>query len=66
VGQHPGIVGQSRVGQLAGIYTSFVKLQIAKPVTAVAVEIYFPGGIRLFFHKPVSDKQSSINPSLTF
>jgi hypothetical protein len=34
--------------------SSFVKLQIAKPVTAVAVEIHFPGGIRLFFHEPVN------------
>jgi hypothetical protein len=34
--------------------SSFVKLQIAKPVTASAVEIHFPSGIRLFFHEPVS------------
>jgi hypothetical protein len=34
--------------------SSFVKLQIAKPVTAAAVEIHFPGGIQLFFHEPVS------------
>lgn len=34
--------------------SSFVKLQIAKPVAAGAVEIHFPGGIRLFFHEPVS------------
>jgi len=34
--------------------SSFVKLQIAKPVTAGAVEIHFPGGIRLLFHEPVS------------
>jgi hypothetical protein len=34
--------------------SSFVKLQIAKPVTTGAVEIHFPGGIRLFFHEPVS------------
>ncbi len=33
---------------------SFVKLQIAKPVSAHAVEIYFPGGIHLLFHEPVS------------
>jgi len=34
--------------------SSFVKLQIAKPVTSAAVEIHYPGGIRLFFHEPVS------------
>ena|SRR5450432_4745952 len=34
--------------------SSFVKLQIAKHVTAHAVEIYFPGGIHLLFHEPVS------------
>jgi hypothetical protein len=37
-----------------GINSSFVKLQIAKPVAASVVEIHFPGGIRLFFHEPVS------------
>jgi hypothetical protein len=34
--------------------SSFVKLQISKPVTTGAVEIHFPGGIHLFFHEPVS------------
>ncbi len=34
--------------------SSFVKLQIAKPVTGSAVEIHFPGGIQLFFREPVS------------
>ena|SRR5450432_4098357 len=34
--------------------SSFVKLQIAKPIAAGAVEIHFPAGIRLFFHEPVS------------
>ena len=34
--------------------SSFVKLQIAKPVAASAVEIHFPSGIRLLFHEPVS------------
>ena len=34
--------------------SSFVKLQIAKPAAAGAIEIHFPGGIRLFFHEPVS------------
>ena len=43
--EQPGTVGNN---------SSFVKLQIAKPVTAGAVEIHFPGGIRLFFHEPVS------------
>src|SRR5450759_325990 len=33
---------------------SFVKLQIAKPATSGSVEIYFPGGVRLLFHEPVS------------
>jgi|ERR1019366_2394503 hypothetical protein len=34
--------------------SSFVKLQIAKPATSGSVEIYFPGGVRLLFHEPVS------------
>jgi hypothetical protein len=34
--------------------SSFVKLQIAKPVATGVVEIHFPGGIRLLFHEPVS------------
>lgn len=34
--------------------SSFVKLQITKPATAGAVEIYFPCGVRLLFHEPVS------------
>ncbi|HTK20280.1 MAG TPA: hypothetical protein VL442_12220 [Mucilaginibacter sp.] len=33
---------------------SFVKLQVAKPVFSGSVEIYYPGGIRLVFHEPVS------------
>ncbi len=32
---------------------SFVKLQIAKPSPG-AVEINYPGGIRIIFHEPVS------------
>ena len=34
--------------------SSFVKLQIAKPITDGSVEIIYPGGIRLIFHEPVS------------
>ncbi len=34
--------------------SAFVKLQIAKPISASSVEIHFPGGIRLLFHEPVS------------
>jgi len=34
--------------------SSFVKLQIAKPITDGAVEIIYPGGIRLIFHESVS------------
>jgi len=34
--------------------TGFVKLQIEKPAATGAVEIHFPGGIRLLFHEPVS------------
>ncbi len=34
--------------------SSFVKLHIAKPASASAVEIYYPGGIRLVFNEPVS------------
>lgn len=34
--------------------SSFVKLQIEKPIAASPVEIYFPGGIRLVFHEPIS------------
>ncbi len=37
-----------------GNATSFVKLHIAKPASGSAVEIYFPGGIRLVFNEPVS------------
>ena len=33
---------------------SFVKLQIAKSSSSGSVEIYYPGGIRLVFHEPVS------------
>lgn len=33
---------------------SFVKLQVAKPAFSGSVEIYYPGGIRLVFHEPVS------------
>ena len=33
---------------------SFVKLQVAKPASPGSVEIYFPGGVRLLFHEPVS------------
>ena len=34
--------------------SSFVKLQIAKPITDGSVEIIYPGGIRIIFHEPVS------------
>jgi hypothetical protein len=34
--------------------SSFVKLQIAKPITDGSVEIIYPGGIRIVFHEPVS------------
>jgi hypothetical protein len=37
-----------------GNSSPFIKLQLAKPVTAGAIEIHFPSGIRLFFHEPVS------------
>jgi hypothetical protein len=43
--QQAGAVGNS---------SSFVKIQVAKPVTGGAVEIHFPSGIRLFFHESVS------------
>jgi hypothetical protein len=43
--QHPDVENSN---------SSFVKLQISKPVTAGVVEIHFPGGIQLFFHEPVS------------
>ncbi len=43
--QHPDIDNNS---------SSFVKLQIEKSPVATSVEIYFPGGIRLLFHDPVS------------
>ena len=32
----------------------FVKLQIAKPTSAGSIEIYYPGGMRIIFHEPVS------------
>ena len=34
--------------------SAFVKLQMVKPAAASSVEVYFPGGIRLVFHEPVS------------
>jgi len=37
-----------------GNSSSFVKLQIAKPPYCDSVEIYYPGGIRIIFHEPVS------------
>lgn len=43
--EQPGTIGNN---------SSFVKLHITKPVTASAIEIHFPGGIRLLFHEPVS------------
>lgn len=33
---------------------SFVKLQVAKSSPGGAVEINYPGGIRILFHEPVS------------
>ena len=32
----------------------FAKLKIDKAVIAASVEIYFPSGVRLLFHEPVS------------
>jgi hypothetical protein len=43
--QHPDMDNKS---------SSFVKLQIEKCTATPSVEIYFPGGIRLLFHDPVS------------
>jgi len=37
-----------------GDVSSFIKLQIAKPVSSGSVEIYYPGGVRIIFHEPVS------------
>jgi len=34
--------------------SSFVKLQIAKPISDGSVEIIYPGGIRIVFHEPVN------------
>jgi hypothetical protein len=34
--------------------SSFVKLQIAKPAPGGSVEIYYPGGVRIIFHEPIS------------
>jgi hypothetical protein len=34
--------------------SSFIKLQIAKPVMSGSVEINYPGGIRIIFHDPIS------------
>ena len=34
--------------------SSFVKLEIAKAASSGSVEIYYPGGIRIIFHEPVS------------
>ena len=33
---------------------AFLKLQVASPVLAAAVEVQFPGGVRLLFHQAVS------------
>ncbi len=40
--------------QMENNRSAFVKLQIAKSASTPSVEIYFPGGIRLLFHEPVS------------
>ena len=32
----------------------FVKLKVEKTLPASSVEIHFPGGVRVFFHQPVS------------
>jgi hypothetical protein len=42
---------QSGEGDSVG---SFVQLQVAKPSSSGGVEINYPGGIRIFFHEPVS------------
>jgi hypothetical protein len=34
--------------------SSFVKLQVAKPITDSSVEIIYPGGIRIVFHEMVN------------
>lgn len=34
--------------------SSFVKSHTAKPASGSAVEVYYPDGIRLVFHEPVS------------
>jgi len=34
--------------------SSFVKLEIAKAASPGSVEIYYPGGMRIIFHEPVS------------
>lgn len=43
-----------RQNKSEGNNSSFVKLQIAKPVAAGSIEINYPGGIRIIFHEPVS------------
>ena len=43
--QHPDMDNKS---------SSFVKLKVEMPSVTASVEIYFPGGIRLLFHDPVS------------
>ena len=34
--------------------SSFVKLEIAKTASSGSVEVYYPGGMRIIFHEPVS------------
>ena len=34
--------------------SAFVKLQIEKSTVTPSVEIYFPGGVRILFHDPIS------------
>jgi hypothetical protein len=36
------------------IKSASLKLQISKPTATSSVEIFFPGGIHLLFHEPVS------------
>lgn len=40
--------------QADGNSSSFIKLQLEKPVISGSAEIHFPGGIRIILHEPVS------------
>ena len=45
---------RERHAELQHNSSSFVRLEIAKGSSSGSVEVYYPGGIRIIFHEPVS------------